>query len=436
METSRLWTDILVDVRQQVSEQTFDIWFKTAQLVSAGDGRYEVLVPNEIAAHRLSTEYKDLIERLIEKRLGRPAAISVNIEDQKEEFSLSATVKERRKQLTLDPRLTFDTFVVGAGNEFAHAACRKVGESPGTAYNPLLIYGGVGLGKTHLLNAIGNYQGETTGSRVVLMTSEQFTNEVINSIRRNKMEEFRNRYRTVDCLLIDDVQFFVGKEKTIEEFYHTFNTLHLSQRQIVLTSDRPAREIKLEDRVRSRFEMGLVVDIQPPDLETRIAILRKKASAMEVVLPEEVSLFLAERFKKNVRELEGALIRVAAFAVLTHQLITISLAKQTLVDSLPERKENLTADDIVKAVAEQFGLKSGDLKLKRRTKNLVLARQVAMYLCRQMIPHFSTNDIGRYFGGKDHSTVIHSTKQVERLMEANDTLRATVDGLAQKLKED
>ncbi|HTP41487.1 MAG TPA: chromosomal replication initiator protein DnaA, partial [Nitrospiria bacterium] len=343
---------------------------------------------------------------------------------------------ERRQNSRLSDRYTFHTFVVGSGNQFAHAASRKVAEQPGVAYNPLFLYGGVGLGKTHLLNAIGNYiitQSATT--KVCYISAEQFTNEVINSIRYDKTSEFRNRYRNVDVLLIDDIQFIAGKERTQEEFFHTFNSLYEMNKQIVISSDRSAKEMSdIEERLRSRFEMGLTADIQPPDLETRLAILRRKSEADHISLSGDVGLFLATYIKSNIRELEGALIRIGAVRSLTGEEITIDMARRVLHDTIKEVQRDITVDEVQKKVAERFHIKISEIKSKKRSKNLVFPRQIAMYLCRELTK-LSFPEIGRHFGGKDHSTVIYACRQIDEMKRQDQGLESLLTALTQALKE-
>lgn len=321
----------------------------------------------------------------------------------------------------LNPKNTFDTFVIGSGNRFAHAASLAVAEAPAKAYNPLFIYGGVGLGKTHLMHAIGHYVLEHNPSaKVVYLSSEKFTNEFINSIRDNKATEFRNKYRKVDVLLIDDIQFLAGKESTQEEFFHTFNTLHEENKQIVISSDRPPKEIPtLEDRLRSRFEWGLITDITPPDLETRIAILRKKAKAEGLDIPNEVMLYIANQIDSNIRELEGALIRVVAYSSLINKDINADSSMEALKDIIPSSKPKIiTILDIQQTVGEYFNVKLEDFKAKKRTKSVAFPRQIAMYLARELTD-FSLPKIGEEFGGRDHTTVIHAHEKISNLMQTD-----------------
>jgi chromosomal replication initiator protein len=333
----------------------------------------------------------------------------------------------------MNPKYTFKNFVVGASNQFAHAACLAVAEAPAQAYNPLFLYGGVGLGKTHLLNAIGNHIAETSDLRIAYVTTEQFTNEVINSIRYDKMMDLRKRFRNIDMLLIDDVQFLAGKERTQEEFFHTFNTLYEAHKQIVLSSDRSPKEIaNTEERLQSRFGWGLIADLQPPDVETRIAILRKKSDDEGIALPEEVIQFLAANMKSNIRELEGSLVRLGAYASLTGQPIALDMARNVLRDLIGEKKKIVAMDDIEEAVASRFHVKISEMKSRRRSKTLVHPRQIAMYLCRELTDA-SFPEIGRHFGGKDHTTIIHACKQITKAKEADSTLNATLESLKEQI---
>jgi chromosomal replication initiator protein len=337
--------------------------------------------------------------------------------------------------LHLSPKYTFETFIVGAGNRFAHAAAMAVAEAPARAYNPLFIYGGVGLGKTHLLQAIGHRVLHAGMARVAYVSSEKFTNELINSIRDDKTLDFRQRYRNVDVLLIDDIQFLAGKERTQEEFFHTFNTLHEASHQIIITSDRPPKEIPtLEDRLRSRFEWGLIADIQPPDLETRIAILRKKAESDGIAVPDEVAEFIAQRVPTNIRELEGALVRVVAYASLTRSSVSVDLASEVLRDLLPAaRARVVTIQAIQNAVAEFFGLRIDEMRAKRRTKGVAFPRQVAMYIARELTDA-SLPRVGEEFGGRDHTTVMHACQRVRDAIRRDAHLAATIKRLMEDLQ--
>jgi chromosomal replication initiator protein len=360
----------------------------------------------------------------------------VNIPMEKE-FSLPSDSRGTPEFFSnLNPKYTFDTFVCGAGNQFAYAAAQAVANKPGTNYNPLFIYGGVGLGKTHLLTAIGNHILSVNNSaRICLYTSEKFMNEMINCIRYKKMEEFRNKFRSMDVLLIDDIQFMAGKEATQEEFFHTFNSLHESHKQIVVSSDKFPKDMAgLEQRLRSRFEWGLIADIQPPDIETKVAILKRKSETDAIALPDDVALFLASSSTSNVRELEGMLIRLGAFASLTGSEITLSMAKEVLKDIIVEKNREISVEMIQKYVAEFFSLKISDLKSDKRLKTLVIPRQIAIYLCRELTKS-SYPEIGDKFGGKDHSTIIHSFKKIAKQIDSDTEFKNTVETLKRGLLE-
>jgi chromosomal replication initiator protein len=334
----------------------------------------------------------------------------------------------------LSGRYSFDTFIVGASNQFAHAACRAVAEAPSRSYNPLFIYGGVGLGKTHLMHAIGHYVlTHNEGVKLTYISAERFMNEVVNAIRYERILEFRERYRGVDVLLVDDIQFIVGKERTQTEFFHTFNALHDAQKQIVLSSDCPPHQIhELEERLRSRFEWGLIADIQPPDLETKIAILKRKADAEGVSIPDDVALYIAGRIKSNIRELEGSLIRLLAYASLKGQHITMALAQEVLRDVLRREEKTVTIDMIQKFVADYYRLKLPELKSRNNSKSVAMPRQVAMYLCKSLTTA-SLPEIGKSFGGKHHSTVIHSIRKVEELRERDSNFNILINSLIESL---
>ncbi|MDZ4345578.1 MAG: chromosomal replication initiator protein DnaA, partial [Candidatus Binatia bacterium] len=339
-----------------------------------------------------------------------------------------------RRISNLIPRYTFENFVIGASNQFAHAASMAVASQPGDHYNPLFIYGGVGLGKTHLINAIGHKAvNKFPAAKVCYLSSESFMNELISSLRRDRMDEFKTKFRNVDVLILDDVQFLAGKERTQEEFFHTFNSLYEARKQIVITSDKFPKEIPgLEDRLRNRFEWGLIADIQPPDMETRVAILQKKAEVEKVVLPHDVAIFLASNIDSNVRELEGALTRLGAFASLTRSNITVELAKEVLKNTLKGADRELTIEGIQKTICDYYNIKIGDLKAKRRTKNIVIPRQVAMYLCRKYT-ETSFPAIGDKFGGRDHSTVIHASKTIEKKIKQDPYMLTTIEKLERNL---
>ncbi|RHW40431.1 chromosomal replication initiator protein DnaA [Neobacillus notoginsengisoli] len=441
-----LWNAALATIETKISKPSFDTWLKSTKAHSLQGNTLVVTAPNEFARDWLEERYSQLIAGILYEITGEGLEVKFIIPQVKsdDEQDLPLPKKKQKKEeenndiprTMLNPKYTFDTFVIGSGNRFAHAASLAVAEAPAKAYNPLFIYGGVGLGKTHLMHAIGHYVLEHNPSaKVVYLSSEKFTNEFINSIRDNKAIEFRNKYRKVDVLLIDDIQFLAGKESTQEEFFHTFNTLHEESKQIIISSDRPPKEIPtLEDRLRSRFEWGLITDITPPDLETRIAILRKKAKAEGLDIPNEAMLYIANQIDSNIRELEGALIRVVAYSSLINKDINADLAAEALKDIIPSSKPKIvTILDIQKAVGQQFNIKLEDFKAKKRTKSIAFPRQVAMYLSRELTD-FSLPKIGEEFGGRDHTTVIHAHEKISRLLTTDAQLQQQVKELNELLK--
>ncbi|WP_059171610.1 chromosomal replication initiator protein DnaA [Bacillus sp. FJAT-27445] len=441
-----LWNAALATIETKISKPSFDTWLKSTKAHSLQGNTLVVTAPNEFARDWLEERYAQLISGILYDITGEELEVKFIIPQVKngEEHELSTPKKRLKRdeenndipQTMLNPKYTFDTFVIGSGNRFAHAASLAVAEAPAKAYNPLFIYGGVGLGKTHLMHAIGHYVLEHNPSaKVVYLSSEKFTNEFINSIRDNKAIEFRNKYRKVDVLLIDDIQFLAGKESTQEEFFHTFNTLHEESKQIIISSDRPPKEIPtLEDRLRSRFEWGLITDITPPDLETRIAILRKKAKAEGLDIPNEVMLYIANQIDSNIRELEGALIRVVAYSSLINKDINADLAAEALKDIIPSSKPKIvTILDIQKAVGQQFNIKLEDFKARKRTRTVAFPRQVAMYLSRELTD-FSLPKIGEEFGGRDHTTVIHAHEKISKLLTSDPQLQKQVKELNEMLK--
>lgn len=443
-----MWEDALVYIQEKVPKQVFETWFTPVVLDRIEETTAYLAVPNKFFGEWLGEHYRDLLAEAVSAAQGgghldvsfvinnKPA--SSPSPGQQEHVPADTAgrgfVASRSKRgVQLNPKYTFKSFVVGAGNQFAHAACMAVAEQPAKAYNPLFLYGGVGLGKTHLLNAIGNYLAERSDLRIAYLTTEQFTNEVINSIRYDKMIDLRKRYRNVDMLMIDDIQFLAGKERTQEEFFHTFNTLYEAHKQIVLSSDRFPKDMPdIEERLRSRFEWGLIADLQPPDVETRIAILRKKSEDERIALPEDVIHFLATTMKNNIRELEGSLVRVGAYSSLTGQTITLEMAKNVLRDLIGDKKKIVSIEDIQEAVGSKYHLKIADLKSRRRSKTLVHPRQIAMYLCRELTDA-SFPEIGRQFGGKDHTTIIHACRQITKAKEADSTLHTTLEGLKEQI---
>ncbi|MCM3217339.1 chromosomal replication initiator protein DnaA [Niallia taxi] len=439
-----LWDKALGNIEKKISKPSFDTWLKATKAHALQGDSLIVTAPNEFARDWLEERYSQLISDILYEITGEELGVKFIIprNQKEEEFDLQISSKQKKKeeetteQTILNSKYTFDTFVIGSGNRFAHAASLAVAEAPAKAYNPLFIYGGVGLGKTHLMHAIGHYVlDHNPAAKVVYLSSEKFTNEFINSIRDNKGAEFRDKYRNVDVLLIDDIQFLAGKESTQEEFFHTFNTLHEESKQIIISSDRPPKEIPtLEDRLRSRFEWGLITDITPPDLETRIAILRKKAKADGLDIPNEVMLYIANQIDSNIRELEGALIRVVAYSSLINKDINADLAAEALKDIVPSSKPRvITIHDIQKVVGEQFSVKLEDFKAKKRTKSIAFPRQIAMYLSRELTD-FSLPKIGEEFGGRDHTTVIHAHEKISKLLVSDSILQKQLKEINELLK--
>jgi chromosomal replication initiator protein len=437
------WDRLLEHLEQSLDPQTFDTWFRPTSMLADQHGVLSVSVPNEVFRDWLTQKYAGLVRETLERFPGGPADVrfvvgtDANLVDLGEPVSVAPPPVSANSGATLNPKYTFGSFVVGASNQFAHAAARAVAEGPSRSYNPLFLYGGVGLGKTHLMLAIGHHVRNTLPDlRIVYLSSERFMNELINSIRYDRTHEFRERYRNIDVLLMDDIQFLAGKERTQEEFFHTFNALHEEQKQIVVTSDAPPKEIPtLEERLRSRFEWGLLADIQPPDLETKVAILKKKAEneGPSTHLPDDVLLYIATASKSNIRELEGALIRLLAYASLTGDEMTLDLAKAVLRDTLRTGDTVITIDAIQSRVSEFYGLRPGELNSRSNARRITRPRQVAMFLCKELTPH-SLPEIGRAFGGKHHSTVIHSVRKVKERMGADADLQRRVSNLLESLQ--
>ncbi|MDQ0297626.1 chromosomal replication initiator protein [Salibacterium salarium] len=443
-----LWNQTLSVIQKKVSKPSFETWLKSTKATELQDDTIIITAPNEFARDWLENRYSTLISDTLQDITGAELYVKFIIPDTEEQNDISVEQEVKKTPVPsenqsddipksmLNDKYSFNTFVIGSGNRFAHAASLAVAEAPAKAYNPLFIYGGVGLGKTHLMHAIGHYViDHNPEARVVYLSSEKFTNEFINSIRDNKAVNFRNKYRSVDVLLIDDIQFLAGKEQTQEEFFHTFNALHEESKQIVISSDRPPKEIPtLEDRLRSRFEWGLITDITPPDLETRIAILRKKAKAEKLDIPNEVMLYIANQIDTNIRELEGALIRVVAYSSLINQDMNADLAAEALKDIIPSSKpKKVTIADIQKTVSEQFNVQIQELKAKKRTKTIAFARQVAMYLSREMTES-SLPKIGDEFGGRDHTTVIHAHEKITTMLNTDTELQKNLQNVIDKLK--
>jgi chromosomal replication initiator protein len=426
MDTS-IWDQILGRIETKVNRHSFSTWFKPTAFVADGGRSITVRVPNPLFKDWLTKHYSVVLSEALAE-VSRPEASLVFVAEPGESplpaSDEPAPVADNVDEVRIDgqapaglnPRYTFDTFIVGPSNQFAHAACRAVAEAPSRSYNPLFIYGGVGLGKTHLMHAVGQFVLQHDRSlKLTYISSERFMNEMINAVRYDRILDFRERYRTVDILLVDDIQFVSGKEGTQTEFFHTFNALYDAQKQIVLSSDRPPHEITaLEERLRSRFEWGLIADIQPPDLETKVAILKRKAEAEAVPLPDNVAMYIAGRIKSNIRELEGSLIRLIAYASLTGREISLELTQEVLKNVIDQDDKAVTIETIQKFVSDYYQLKHGELKSKNNSKSIALPRQIAMYLCKTLT-HASLPEIGRSFGGKHHSTVIHSIKKIEEM---------------------
>jgi chromosomal replication initiator protein len=423
-----LWDEILARIETKVNRHSFYTWFRPTTFVTSDRASVTVRVPNALFKDWLTKHYAGVISEATAE-LKRPSLLIHFISDtQSDEAVIPLSTDEAIALETgpppttqpgpagLNPRYTFDTFIVGSSNQFAHAACRAVAEAPSRSYNPLFIYGGVGLGKTHLMHAVGHYVLQHDRNlKLTYISSERFMNEMINALRYDRVLDFRERYRSVDVLLVDDIQFLAGKEGTQTEFFHTFNALYDSQKQIVLSSDCPPHEIPaLEERLRSRFEWGLTADIQSPDLETKVAILKRKAETEAVPLPDNVAMYIAGKIKSNIRELEGSLIRLIAFASLTGQEITLALTQEVLKNVLDHDVKAVTIEIIQKFVADYYNLKLIDLKSRNNAKSVAMPRQIAMYLCK-LLTRASLPEIGRSFGGKHHSTVIHSIRKVEDL---------------------
>ncbi len=428
---STRWNDFLAALAPKMEDKEFRTWLLPAHFAGEtlleGKRSWRISVPNAVFADWIPAHHRRALEEAAEE-IGLPGLDLVF--EPPPERSPEAP-EPVRAAAGLNPRYTFDTFVVGSSNQFAHAAARRVAEAPSRSYNPLFIYGGVGLGKTHLMQAVAHeILRRKPDARILYLSAERFLNDLINGIKSERMPEFRRRYREIDVLLVDDVQFIAGKEATQEEFFHTFNALHESQRQIVLSSDAPPKEMSsLEERLRSRFEWGLIADIQPPDLEMKVAILRKKAEAEGADIPNDVALYIAGSVRTNIRELEGRITRTLAYASLTGRPVTIELARETLKDMMPAEDRKATPQEILKVVASHYGIRVSDLKARSNAKTIAFPRQVAMYLCRNLT-HLSVPEIGRLFNDKHHSTVMHSVEKIEKLYEDDPDFHKTLDTLA------
>jgi chromosomal replication initiator protein len=448
MASSNLWDLVLARIETKVNRHSFYTWFKPTAFVAELDGGLRVRVPNSLFRDWLTKHYSAVLDEAL-KEVERPGS---RIEFVTDDGAVPGAAVPAPEPVTpaiadeipppeniqpggLGPRYSFDTFIVGPSNQFAHAACRAVAEAPSRSYNPLFIYGGVGLGKTHLMHAIGHYVLTHLSSlKLTYISSERFMNEMINAVRYDRVLDFRERYRSVDVLLVDDVQFLAGKEGTQTEFFHTFNALYDAQKQIVISSDCPPHEIpSLEERLRSRFEWGLIADIQPPDLETKVAILRKKAETEGIPLPDNVAIYIAGKIKSNIRELEGSLIRLIAYASLTGREISLPLAQDVLRNVLQNDDRAITIEIIQKFVSEYYQLKLGELKSRNNSKSVAMPRQIAMYLCKNLTTA-SLPEIGKSFGGKHHSTVIHSIRKIEDLRQRDGDFNTLINNFIESFR--
>jgi chromosomal replication initiator protein len=438
-----IWDKLKSTLKDQLNPQSFNVWFAPTKALSIENNTLNIEVPNKFFKDWLEEHYREVVSRTLNALAGQGVEVVYIINNNKPVWiddvppKNAPQIKEKISGLgALNPKYTFDNFVVGPSNRFAHAASLAVSERPAEAYNPLFLYGGVGLGKTHLMQAISHHVlTKNPQLKVLYISSEKFTNQLIDAIQKGTTLKFREKYRNVDVLLVDDIHFIAGKQSTQEEFFHTFNALRDAHKQIVISSDRPPKEIStLEERLVSRFEGGLITDIQTPDFETRIAILRKKAEKEVINVPNDVTSFIAEKIATNIRELEGALIRVVAYALLVGEEVTLDLTKEVLKETLAAGQEKrITIDIIQKKVAEHFDVRISDMKIKKRTKAVAFPRQIAMYLSRELTDS-SLPDIGEAFGGKDHTTVLHAHKKITKLITDDVDKRALIDRITSELK--
>ena len=443
-DLANLWDKILEYIKQEIGEQAFENWFTQAKLVSVTDNSIVIQVPSNFFKDWIYDHYRDILNISILKTLGKVLPVAFDIKEEPLQKTTSPLSQAQvappeklvqKKPFYLNPKYTFEGFVVGSSNRFAHAVTLAIAEAPAKAYNPLFIYGGVGLGKTHLMQAACHYISEMhRGLKLFYTTSESFTNELINGIQTRTTQKFREKYRSVDVLLIDDIHFIAGKEATQEEFFHTFNALYDGHKQIVLSSDRAPKTIPgLEERLISRFEWGLVTDVELPDFETRIAILKKKAERNGLKLPDDILYFIAEKITTNIRELEGALIKLIAYSALENKKITMELAKEILKDTGFGGSKKITMELIQKKVAEYFDIKLSDMKTKKRTRQVAYPRHVAMYLAREMTD-LTLPEIGEHFGGRDHSTVIHALEKIDSDLKKNHNVKNLIQKLMLEIK--
>jgi len=461
-ELDHIWKKTLENIKKQITNPSFNTWFsETKAIMTTAENQLVLQVPNNFIQEWIESQYTDLIEEILTDLTGSQWTLILLIPKEVKKFKenkdnnnlenkedkevevVDETIEEdsvesELKQNGFNPKYTFDTFVVGNSNRFAHAASLAVAEAPAKAYNPLFIYGDVGLGKTHLMQAIAHFILKNNPDyKVVYVSSETFTNELINSIKDDSTVDFRDKYRNIDILLVDDIQFLAGKERTQEEFFHTFNTLHESNRQLIISSDRPPKEIPtLEERLRSRFEWGLITDIQKPDLETRIAILRKKADIENLTIPNEVVIYIANKIQSNIRELEGALVKVIAYSSLVDREIDVDLAREALKDLVNKKKNEsieVNIERIKKIIVDDYNLRMEDMQSKKRTQNIAFPRQIAMYLSRELTD-FSLPHIGNEFGGRDHTTVIHAHNKIKEKIENENDFSNKIERLIDTIK--
>ncbi len=430
------WAEVMKLLEEEMTSVSFSTWIEPILPLSLEKNSIVLEVPSEFNLGIIKSRYKDLIQNAVKIVTRRDLEVELCVKSAESKIQKEAPIDDNTPQLSImNPKYTFSTFVKGNGNQLAHAAALAVAEAPATAYNPLFIYGGVGLGKTHLMHAIGHYVIEQNSkSKVLYTSSEKFTNELINAIKDDRNEEFRNKYRNIDVLLIDDIQFIGGKERTQEEFFHTFNALYEANKQIVISSDKPPKEINtLEDRLRSRFEWGLIADIQAPDNETRIAILRKKSQLERYDIPNEVLVYIADNIESNIRELEGALNRVIAYASLTGSPITLELAQDCLKQILAGISVvNINHNTIMKVVSRYYDIAPEQLTTQKRSRDISFPRQVAMYLCRELTG-MSLPRIGQVFGGRDHTTVMHACDKIQEEMDKNSELRRALSEMKRNI---
>src|SRR5712691_6951158 len=431
------WQQVLDIVEKKINQQSYNTWFKPTQLLKHDDKALYVQVPNAFFQDWLNDHIDVVIEAARLAGIGDISVIYITEKTPVETLVATSQGKLDFESIdnTLNPKYTFDTFVVGSSNQFAHAAARAVAEKPSKAYNPLFMYGGVGLGKTHLMHAIGQMiKLNNRQLRLTYISTEKFTNELINAIRYDKLLSFRERYRNNDVLLIDDIQFIAGKERTQEEFFHTFNSLYDTQKQIIISADCPPKEIPtLEERLHSRFEWGLIADIQPPDLETKVAIIKKKAERQNISVPDNVALYIASKIRSNIRELEGALVRLIAYCSLKGSDVTLAMAQETLHDILGPGERAVTIEMIQKMIADHFKMRVQDLKSKNNSKSVALPRQICMYICKKLTGA-SLPQIGREFGDKHHTTVLHSVNKIKQMLQTDRELAKQIQAFMESLK--